>query len=109
MPDSQQPAGDDLRQTITALNREAYALAQQVARHQAQTDQYTEQARALDQRLEAVSPLIDSAEAWEQGELAEAWTDARLDLDYILSGGSQPTSIRLHHYLAGLGQEPTTP
>ena len=109
MPTTQPPAEGDLRQTITALNRAAYELAQQAARHQATTQQYEAQAQDLDRRLQAVGPQLDSAEPFEQGELAEAWTDARLDLDYILSGGTQPTSLRLHHFLAGLGHEPATP
>ncbi len=109
MPNDQPPAEGDLRQTISALNREAYQLAQQAARHPATAQQYTAQAQDLERRLAAVAPLIDSAEPWEQGELAAAWTDARLDLDYILSGGTQPTSLRLHHFLTSLGHEPATP
>src|SRR4051812_44946101 len=88
-------AGGDLRQILTQLNQSAYHLAQQAAQLAPGSPQLVAQAADLDARLAAVSPRIDTAPPDEQPELAELWTDARLDLDYILSGGSQPTSIRL--------------
>lgn len=94
----------DLRQILTRLNQAAYRLAQQAAQRAAMPEQLEATAQALDQQLMALTPRLDAAPPADQAELVDAWTEARLDLDYILSGGSQPTSIRLHRFLSGLGQ-----
>jgi hypothetical protein len=94
----------DLHQILTRLNQAAYRLAQQAAQRAAVPEQLEAEAQALDQQLMALSPRLDAAPPADQAELVNTWTEARLDLDYILSGGSQPTSIRLHRFLAGLGQ-----
>lgn len=92
----------DLVQTITALNQAAYQLAQQAAHAGDHSSAYAAQAAALDARLADIAPRLADLALDEQAALAAAWTEARLDLDYVLSGGRQPTSIRLHHYLTGL-------
>lgn len=104
MSSVQPPAEGDLQRIIMELNQAAYHLAQQAAQQPNQFDQFAEQAYELDRRLQAVALLIDNTEVPGQpDELIEAWTTARLDVDFILSGGSQPTSLRLHQFLTGLG------
>ncbi len=46
-----------------------------------------------------VSRLARNSSDWHQ----------LLDLDYVLSGGRQPSSIRLHHYLTSLRGAPAGP
>ncbi len=54
--------------------------------------------------LSEIWPDVQTASAADPG-IANAGSEARLDLGYVLSGGGPTTSIRLFHYLQGLRTE----
>jgi hypothetical protein len=98
---------------ILELSRDAFYLAQQAAQQPNQNDQLTQRASDLDQRLQAVAVLINHSKDEKTGQpdelLTTPWTEARLDVDFILSDGSQPISFRLHHFLTELASKVSNP
>lgn len=85
----------DLNQTVNELSNEAFELA----RAAAESGDYAAgeaRARELNDQLTDVWPSVEGAPAEEHDELSRVWSDARLDVGYVLSGGELPTSTRLH-------------
>src|SRR5215217_3612627 len=91
---------DDLGIELAKLSAAAFAMAQ-VATERGDFAAHEADARALNDRLEEFRPRIEAAPATEQPALEQVWTDARLDLGYVLSAGELPTSTRMHHFLQG--------
>ena len=85
----------DLNQTVYGLSNEAFELARAAAES---GDYAAGEARAqeLNDQLTGLWPRVEDAPAEEQAELSRVWSDARLDVGYVLSGGELPTSTRLH-------------
>ena len=90
---------DDLTELVSRLSGDAFSLAQATAtRGGTAVDEV--HARELNDRLDELWPRIEAASTAVQPILSLAWTDARLDLGYVLSGGALPTSTRMHAFLA---------
>ena len=94
--------GEPAAQTVYAVSHEAFTLAREAAVGEGDAAARERQARVLNSRLDELWPLVQAAPDNERPGLNQAWTDARLDLGYILSGGELPTSTRLHYALADL-------
>src|SRR5688572_15962397 len=88
---------DDLSLEVAKLSAAAYAMAQ-IATERGDFAAHEAAARALDERLTALWPRIETADPAEQPALEQSWTDARLDLGYVLSAGELPMSTRLNTY-----------
>lgn len=89
----------ELNLTVLRTSNEAFDLAKQFGSANADQGGLKKQAEALNQRLNELLPLVQSASASDQPTLNMAWSDARLDVGYILSDGKLPTSTRLYYYL----------
>lgn len=84
---------------MTRLSQEAYELAKAFASGDSDGEAQKVRARAIDRRLDELVPLIQAALPADQPRLTEAWNDARLDVGFVISGGTQPTSLRLAAHL----------
>ncbi len=93
---------NDLHVIVHRLSNEAFRLAQQYASGAGEPEKLDEQARDINNRLDTLWPLIQKLEPTAQAELSQAWSDARLDADYVLSGGELSTSTRLYYYLQSM-------
>jgi len=89
---------DSLRQSVLTASREAFELARRAA-ESGDFAARAEQARQLNDRLTELWPQIESAPTDAQAELTRAWSDARLDLGYVLSHGELDTSTRLYQVI----------
>lgn len=89
---------DELTESVIGVSQEAFDLARAAAMS---GDFAADEARAreLNDRLDELWPRVEAAPATAQPVLGQAWSDARLDLGYLLSGGALPTSIRLNHLI----------
>jgi len=84
---------------VYQISSRAFALAREVVDGAGDATQRTERARELDEQLTNLWPQTSDAAALDPG-LSQAWSDARLDLTYVLSGGEiSGTSTRLFAYL----------
>ena len=101
MDDDSNP--EDLKLVVQELSQRAYSLAQEAASAAGESEGRKELAREMNGYLDELVPLIQAAPPQDQQMLQSAWTDARQDLLYVLSSGKMPTSLRLHHYLRGMG------
>jgi hypothetical protein len=61
-------------------------------------------ARELNKRLDDAWPRIDLSPEPAKSALSKDWTDARLDLGYVLSKGELSTSTRLYYALKDRGK-----
>jgi hypothetical protein len=91
--------GEKLQRAVENASRDAYALARTAATGEVDWDSLEEPAKRIDARLDELVPMIQAAPVDEQPALTQAWNDARLDVSYVLSGGTQPTSLRLAAFL----------
>lgn len=94
----------DLGRHVSKLSYKAFELAKQAASGKGDKAQLMEQAGELNNHLEEVFNQIQSAPTNEQARLNSAWSDARLDVGYVMSGGELSTSTRLYYYLEDLKQ-----
>ena len=101
VPTADAAEGESIGRKTYRLSNEAFTLAQAAATNQGDSTTRNERARALDAVLDEIWPDVQTASAVDPG-LANAWSEARLDLGYVLSGGGPATSIRLFQYLQGL-------
>lgn len=90
-------AYDELGPELAELRAKAFAMAL-VATERGDFGAHAADARALDERLSALRPRIEAAGPDEQPAHEQTWSDARLDLGYVLSAGELPTSNRLSNY-----------
>ena len=93
---------NELHLVVHRLSNEAFQLAQQYASGTGDLDKLAEHAREVNARLDTLWPLIQKLDVTVQADLSQAWSDARMDADYVLSGGELSTSTRLYYYLQGL-------
>jgi len=94
------PVGEnDLAHTTYRLSNEVFALAQQAVDGSGDKTERELKARELNAWLDQQFPAIRQASVRDPG-LMKAWSDARLELSYILSGGELSTSSRLAQYIA---------
>src|SRR5690348_13150009 len=93
---------DEVRSAVQRLSAQSFELAKAVAATGGSTESQRESARQLDGELANLWPAVDALPPDPKSEASAAWTDARLDLDYILSAGQLPTSTRMFHYLQEL-------
>jgi len=89
----------DLRITVLRLSSEAFILAQEYAGNTSDLTLLQKRAEVINTRLDELWPMIQKLPAFEQADLGQAWSDARLDADYVLSNGELSTSTRLYYYL----------
>ena len=88
-------AGADLDQQMTRLSHEAFRLAADEAEGSGGREQRHERARALNRTLDDLAPAVRAAAATSELDLRELWTDARMDIAYVLTDGRAPKSLRL--------------
>src|SRR5262249_32967094 len=90
--------GEEDATEVYRVSSEAFALACRAV-DSGETAPLVEAARAVNARLEALLAGAQAAEAADRGVM-RAWSDARLDVGYVLSGGQLSTSTRLAAYVA---------
>ncbi len=83
---------------VYRVSNEAFSIACRAV-DLGDTTPLLDEARALNARLDDLLPGARSASALDPGVM-KAWSDARLDAGYILSGGQLSTSPRLAAYVA---------
>jgi hypothetical protein len=88
----------DFKMAVAKASREAFELAQK-AIESGHMIEFADQARAINQRLDELLPGVQAAPAEDQPTLNHNWSDARLDVGYVLSNGQLPSSTRLYYYL----------
>ena len=99
-------ADQDLEQTVRGLNQEALELARAAIAKREDPDVLEERGRDLDARLEELIDAIRAAPEDTRQNLIDAWSDARLDVTFVLGGARGPTSLRLGHELRERTEEP---
>ena len=99
--ESSAAADDDLDQRMTRLSDDAYRLAIAEADGTGERDARHERARAVDRELDELAAAIRAAAATSAIDLRELWTDARLDVAFVLTDGRAPKSLRLAAHTRG--------
>jgi hypothetical protein len=90
----------ELLEEVEDLSRRAYELARAQADGDSAADvERREDATAIDRRLDELVPSIQCIDDPQVAAIQEAWTDARSDVMWVLSGGTLPASLRLGAYL----------
>jgi hypothetical protein len=82
-------------QDVYRLSQEAFALAKEAA-DRGHPEDLQEKARAINARLDELLAVAQSA---ADPGVARAWSDARLDVAYVLSKGELSMSPRLAAHL----------
>jgi|SRR5687767_6058153 len=90
----------ELDQTINEVSRDAFALGR-AAVESGDFAAGAARARELNDRLAELWPRVEASPEAARPKLSRAWSDARLDLGYLLSGGELAASLRLGHILRG--------
>jgi len=95
-----EPADDqEFARELYRLSNEAFSLTQQLIDGAQDAPALESRARALNERLSELWPRTEAAAARDPG-LSRAWSDARVDVGYVLSGGDTPTTTtRVMQYL----------
>ncbi len=93
---------NNLRLTVFTLSNEAFNIAQRFASGLGDQAELNERAKEINSQLDGLWPLIQLYPAGEQADISQSWSDARLDVDYVLSNGELSTSTRLYHFLQNL-------
>ena len=93
------PTHGGLAREVAQVSAAAFAMAQ-VATERKDFAAHKANVRALRVRLAQLRIQIDELPPDEQRPLEPAWTNAQLDLTYILAGGDPPLfSVRMHRFL----------
>jgi hypothetical protein len=82
-------------QDVYRLSQEAFTLAKEAA-DRGHPEELQEKAGAINVRLDELLPVAQSA---TDPGVARAWSDARLDVAYVLSRGELSVSPRLAAHL----------
>ncbi|HEX9988458.1 MAG TPA: hypothetical protein VGE45_08280 [Chloroflexia bacterium] len=90
-----------LQRIVTAVSYDAFRLAQTAATSAGSSSALKRRAREVNTQLNELDALIEDAPTGEQAALRKAWSDARLDVGYVLSGGTLPKSSRMGLFLQG--------
>ncbi len=91
---------DDVDSEVYRLSARAFALAKEAA--SGGRSLLEEDARRIDERLDELWEQLQAAPSSDPG-VTRAWSDARLDVGYVLSGGELSPSPRLAQHLAESG------
>jgi hypothetical protein len=89
---------DDLGRDVYVLSSQAFELAKASAGG-AGTPAAKQSAREMNERLDQLWLRIDASPPDDPG-VTRAWSDARLDVGYVLSAGELAPSPRLAAFLA---------
>ena len=84
---------------INQISGQAYQLAQQAFKSGHGSPELMKEAQKLNDQLDVFWSQIQESAADLQPELSRTWSDARLDVGYVLSQGELSTSTRLHYYI----------
>lgn len=98
--DAEGSATDDAAVEVHRFSNEAFELARSFAQDDGSRDESKDRARQMQERLADVVALARTCSAERQADLNRVLADARLDLSYVLSDGTMPTSIRLARAIA---------
>ena len=90
---------DGLRRRVQLLGRDAFELASEGGAAEADDDAERERAEDLGRQLDALIEPLRALPDDERAALVEEWTDARLDVGYVLNGRAGPMSSRLGRWL----------
>ena len=93
-------SGDDER--LRELSDEAFALAKGFA-NSSLGEADRQRAVALGEELQGLKNVVKAASGHEREGLEVAYSEAWVDLDWVLSEGRTPTSIRMAMYHSGNG------
>ncbi len=96
---SGQDEQEDLVHLVRKLSDAAFELAQQAYAGKGEEAAREAKAQEMNSFLNELVPLIQQSPTDDQATLEQTWTDARLDVGYVLSKGELSTSTRLHHYI----------
>jgi len=88
-------AAPDVREQVRQISAGAFELAKVAAAGGGDSSEREQEALALRQRLKE----LVGQPGYGAPDVQQAFSEARLDLTYVLAGGRGATSIRLHHYL----------
>lgn len=102
MTDGDSAGGTDPGTAVYQLSSEAFTLAQEAASGGGDKEAREKKARELNERLDQLWPQIQSGPASADPGVNSAWSDARLDVGYVLSNGELSPSTRLFYYLESL-------
>jgi hypothetical protein len=102
MTDPGRQTDEEFALELSKISAEAFALAT-AAIDSGDFETGKARARELDARLDETWPRIDRGTEPAKSALAKDWTDARMDIGYLLSHGELPTSTRLFHALNDRG------
>lgn len=100
--DKSEATDGDLQVAVFRLSNAAFGLAKELVAGSGDAAQRQEQARAMNEQLDALWPRIQTLPPVDQAPLATAWGDARLDLGYILSNGELSPSNRLAAHMSSV-------
>jgi hypothetical protein len=106
MTDGDSTGSTDPGTAVYQLSSEAFTLAQEAASGGGDKEAREKKARALNERLDELWPQIQAGPASADPGLNNAWSDARLDVGYVLSNGDLSPSTRLYYYLESLKNQP---
>ena len=84
---------------VNQISSRAFLLAQTAFQRGHGLPDLMKQAQQLNDQLDEFWPQIQASAADLQPELSRAWSDARLDVGFVLSHGDLSTSTRLFHYI----------
>ena len=84
---------------VNQTSSQAFLLAQNAFQNGHGSPELMAQAQQLNNQLDEFWPQIQASAVDLQPELSRVWSDARLDVGYVLSQGELSTSTRLYHYL----------
>jgi hypothetical protein len=90
--------GDQNPDDVYRVSAEAFAIARRAVGG-GDPAPLGEAARAVNARLDALLPAAQAAEPADPGVM-RAWSDARLDVGWVLSGGQLSPSTRLAAHIA---------
>src|SRR5258708_6073214 len=97
------PNDKSVSEQVSRLSLDAFNLAKDTATGRSDPADLKTRAKAMDERLTILIPEIRGMVTPDQSAVMQAWTDARLDLTYVLAGGGPiPTSTRLGFFLQDL-------
>jgi hypothetical protein len=94
---------DELRQRIQLLGRDAFELAREGGAPEADDVAEHERAEDLRRQLDALVEPLRALPEDERAAIVGEWTDARLDVGYVLNGRAGPMSSRLGRWLESSG------
>lgn len=89
----------DLVLLVNQVSAQAFQLACQAFETGHESDDLIAQARRINDHLDDLWQVIQQAPQSDQPELSRAWSDARLDVGYVLSKGELSTSTRLFYFI----------